>query len=132
MQSNSRHPAIIIVLIVITLMSGLASRYFDGLPTWFSSHAGDALWAMLVYWLWTLILPRQAVWKIALIALSSAFLVEFSQLYQAEWINALRQNTLVALVIGRGFLWIDLLRYSVGIACAAGLDYWIFRQATDR
>ena len=129
MQANSRHPAIVIGLIIITLISGLASRYIDGLPIWISSHAGDALWAMLVYWLWALILPRQTTWRIALIALSCAFLVEFSQLYQAEWINALRQHTLVALVIGRGFLWIDLLRYSVGMTCAAGLDYWIFRRA---
>ena len=51
----------------------------------------------------------------AAISLALAFLVEVSQLYHAPWIDSLRQTTLGGLVLGFGFLWTDLVCYSVGI-----------------
>ena len=44
-----------------------------------------------------------------------SFAVEFSQLYQAGWINAVRETHLGALVLGRGFLWSDLACYTAGV-----------------
>ena len=43
-----------------------------------------------------------------------ALLVELSQLWKSEWLEDLRDNDLAALVLGRGFLWGDLVRYAVG------------------
>ena len=47
--------------------------------------------------------------------LALAFLVEISQLYHAPWIDAIRQTALGGLVLGFGFLWTDLVCYSVGV-----------------
>ena len=48
--------------------------------------------------------------------------VETSQLIHAEWLENLRSHRIVALLIGRGFLWIDLVRYALGLVIAMGLD----------
>jgi len=58
---------------------------------------------------------RTTFW-VAVIALVFSYLIEFSQLYQATWINSLRANRIGGLVLGYGFLWSDLLCYTVGIA----------------
>ncbi len=110
-----RHRVLYAVLILIVLVLGLASRKLTGLPPWISLNAGDSLWALLVFLLFGWLSPHSSSVKIAAWALIFAFAIEFSQLYQADWINQLRQHTLVALVIGRGFVAWDLLRYSVGI-----------------
>ena len=59
---------------------------------------------------------------IAGLALLTAFTVEISQLDRIEWHDAIRSTRLGTLLLGRGFLWSDLLVYSLGTAVAAGLD----------
>lgn len=57
-----------------------------------------------------------------------AFAIEFLQLYQAPWMQALRANKLAYLVLGNGFDPLDLLAYVVGIALGAAADWacaWI-------
>ena len=56
-------------------------------------------------------------------ALAFAYAIEFSQLYQADWINQIRQMRLGGLVLGFSFLPSDLVAYTIGIATGAGLDY---------
>ncbi|WP_349655092.1 DUF2809 domain-containing protein [Neobacillus sp. YX16] len=51
-----------------------------------------------------------------------SFSIEFSQLYQEEWINQIRGTLLGALILGKGFLTVDLIRYTTGIAIASSLD----------
>ncbi|OWR27194.1 hypothetical protein CDO73_23390 [Saccharibacillus sp. O23] len=108
---------------VATLLSGLASRvYGNEIPRFLAIHAGDALWAAMIYWLIRLILPGRSTAICAGYALLLSFGVEFSQLYRAEWIDGLRKTTLGALVLGRGFLLADLVRYSAGVVCVFALD----------
>ena len=52
---------------------------------------------------------------IAVATLALAFAVEASQLYQADWINAVRDTPIGALVLGRGFLRSDLVCYTAGV-----------------
>ena len=63
--------------------------------------------------------------KVMLAALAFSFAIEFSQLYQADWINALRRTTLGGLILGYGFLWSDLVCYTVGILIGAGIELGI-------
>lgn len=56
-------------------------------------------------------------------SLALAFLVEISQLYHARWIDSIRQTALGGLVLGFGFLWTDLVCYSVGIVTGS-LTEW--------
>jgi len=48
-------------------------------------------------------------------------MVEISQLYQVEWLNNIRSTTLGRLVLGQGFLWSDIISYTVGITIATFL-----------
>lgn len=48
--------------------------------------------------------------------------MEFSQLYQGDWINTIRDTSLGALILGKGFLGVDLIRYSIGIVIAYVID----------
>ncbi|TYP70083.1 DUF2809 domain-containing protein [Paenibacillus methanolicus] len=117
--------------IAALVLLGLASRRFaDALPTFVASHAGDALWAAMAYAGFRFLLARKPVAVAAACSAVFAAAIEFSQLYQAPWINAARETTLGALVLGRGFLAVDLLRYAAGIAVAAGVDLMAQRRRT--
>ncbi|MEL7531926.1 MAG: DUF2809 domain-containing protein [Bacteroidota bacterium] len=114
------------LLLLFTLVLGFTSRWqVSWYPDFYARYAGDTWWAILVYWGLSLLGRRMSPVKIAIGALSFAFLIEFSQLYQADWIIALRNTTLGSLVLGHGFLWSDLLCYSVGIGLAFLLDRYL-------
>jgi hypothetical protein len=81
-----------------------------------AEYAGDALWALMLFSLISTLLAGRLVLARAAISLAVAFLVEISQFYHAPWIDSNRQTTLGVLVLGFGFLWTDLVCYSVGIA----------------
>jgi Protein of unknown function (DUF2809) len=100
----------------VVVFSGLASRRYRGqLPAFFAEYAGDTLWALMLFLLVSTLLAGRPVLVRAAISLALAFLVEISQLYRAPWIDSIRQTTLGGLVLGFGFLWTDLVCYSVGV-----------------
>lgn len=74
------------------------------------------LYAVMMFFLVKTVFIRLGYLKVALISLSLCFLIELSQLYTASWINDIRNTTLGALVLGRGFLWSDIAAYVVGTA----------------
>ncbi|BDS12048.1 ribosomal maturation YjgA family protein [Aureispira anguillae] len=105
-----------LILIVSTIILGLATRHYSNyLPSIINLGLGDLLWALMVYWIIGFLFPRYSIQKLALISLSICFLIEFSQLCQVDWLNAMRSNRFGSLVLGKGFLWTDLLAYTIGI-----------------
>jgi Protein of unknown function (DUF2809) len=116
-------------LSLLTMLLGLASRRWgNGLPGWVTLYAGDALWALLVFWLIRFWHPRWQPARAAAAAAVFALLVELSQLWQTPWLDALRRTMLGALVLGQGFRWNDLLCYAVGIAAGVGLEQWTLHR----
>lgn len=111
---------------------GLSTRKIDSLPMFLREHAGDALWAAMVYWGIAFLFPRASTVKVAVGALAFSFSIEASQLITHPLLEQARSTTLGALVLGHGFLWIDLVRYAVGVALAAGIDCLIQRRATHQ
>ena len=105
------------VLILLTVAAGLASRssLAAQLPAFVAIYAGDTLWALTLFLVLGFSFPRTGPGLLAIVALTLAFFVEFSQLYQARWINAVRDSRVGALVLGRGFLWSDLICYAAGV-----------------
>jgi hypothetical protein len=97
------------------------------LPSFLAEYAGDTLWALMLFLLVSTLLAGRTVRARAAISLALAFLVEISQLYHAPWIDSIRQTTLGGLVLGFGFLWTDLVCYSVGIATGSLTEWWIRR-----
>ena len=111
-------------LIVVTIITGLLSRHINGVPLFI----GDILWALMVYFMARFILIDETT-KLAVIAsLVFSYGIEFSQLYQAPWINSVRHTVIGGLVLGQTFLWSDMLCYTVGI----GLGVLIELSITPR
>jgi hypothetical protein len=99
---------------------GLASRT-PGAPPFVAAHAGDALYAVLVWLLLGVVFPRASSARLAAGAWGVCAAIEASQAFHPPWLDALRAHRLVALVLGRGFVWADLVRYAVGVGvCWAG------------
>jgi glycopeptide antibiotics resistance protein len=57
---------------------------------------------------------KNTLW-ITLAALTFSFSIEISQLYHASWIDALRAYPLGGLILGFGFLWSDVVCYTIGV-----------------
>lgn len=123
---RSRLHLTFLALAVIAL--GLASRRgYSPFPDALGNYPGDALWAWVVMlcvaWVRPAITrPRLVAWSLGI-----AFAIEFLQLYQAPWMQALRANKLAYLVLGNGFDPRDLLAYAVGIALGAAVD-WVWER----
>ena len=99
------------------MLLGLASRrYAYALPLLLRKSAGDGLWALMVYVLCGLLFPRRSTLWMGGVALTFSVLIEFSQLYHAVWIDAIRAVPLGHLVLGSGFAWGDMACYAVGIS----------------
>lgn len=117
------------LIFVATIILGLCSRRYGAyLSSFIADYAGDTLWAMMVYFGFRILFPYTQIFRIIIIALVFSYAIEISQLYQAEWINTVRNTLLGALILGHGFLWSDIVCYTVGVLLALGLDYLLFRK----
>lgn len=115
---------IYLFITLIVMLLGLASRkYMSLFPSSIAPYIGDALWAMMVYFGFRFLLPNQSTFKSLLLAFIFSFGIESSQLYQADWINEIRSTTLGGLILGYGFLYQDLISYTIGILLAALLEW---------
>ena len=92
------------------------------LSPFLKKYGGDALWALLVFVLIRFIRPRTNLVVSVWTALGVAVGVEFSQLYHAPWIDAIRGTRLGALILGNTFNWPDISAYAIGITLGALLD----------
>jgi len=102
--------------IVLVIATGLLWRSsLVALPTFWGKYGGDALWALVVFlgvgFLW----PSCSTRRAGIIAAVISCAVEFSQLYHAPWIDAVRATRLGALTIGSVFNWPDFAAYAIGI-----------------
>jgi hypothetical protein len=124
---RSRMPLAIALPLVVG--AGVASRTFPLLmPAMLGKYPGDALWALMIFVGVALVRPDLRPARLALVSLALCWLVEFSQLYQAPWINAIRATRLGHAALGSGFQAIDLLAYGVGVLAGVVLDRVVFSR----
>ncbi|MBU5675497.1 DUF2809 domain-containing protein [Alkaliphilus sp. MSJ-5] len=122
-MAKVRNRIIYFIFILLVIILGLGSRYFsDFLPKWVHLYLGDILWALMIFFIFGFLFKRKNTFWIAMVSLLFSLSIEFSQLYQAQWINEIRHTTIGGLVLGYGFLWSDLLAYTVGIAIGILLE----------
>ena len=113
----------LVILIFLVIAIGLASRRgYVPLPAVLGNYPGDALWAWVVLLCVAWVRPSIARAQLASWSLVIAFAIEFLQLYQAPWMQALRANKLAYLVLGNGFDPLDLVAYAAGIALGLAVD----------
>lgn len=128
-EPRHRNRLLYAALVLAVIATGLASRRHPGLlPTQLGKYPGDALWALMVMLLYGMARPGWPVARTALAALVTSFAVECSQLYQADWINAVRHTALGHLLLGSYFHALDLLAYAVGVAVGAAAELLMLRR----
>jgi hypothetical protein len=89
--SKGRHRVRYALLAVAVVASGLLWRSgLIPLPRWLSNHGGDSWWALMVFVGCGFLRPRASTQAVASLALAFAWGVEFSQLYHAPWLDAVR------------------------------------------
>jgi glycopeptide antibiotics resistance protein len=125
----SKDRLIYFTAVIITMAAGLASRRFgELLPDFVHEHFGDALWAAMIYFgvrmVW---INRSREWAM-IVSLMFSWAIECSQIIQTPWLNEVRSTVLGALILGHGFLAMDLLRYAVGILFVYGIDRYFLRN----
>jgi len=107
------------IIIVITIATGLFVRLKkQWFPDIVNLYLGDILYAFMMYYIVSFIAMYKAIKIKAIAALLICFAIELFQLYQAEWINVIRQTLPGRLILGSGFLWSDLLAYCIGVTAA--------------
>lgn len=114
--------------IAVLIALGLLSRRVKFVP----AACGDALWAMMVYCCFRIVLIRKPLVISAAAALIASFAVEFSQMLTPDWLVKIRSTFLGHMLLGQGFLWSDLLAYTIGIAVVYGLTALIRQGVMEK
>jgi hypothetical protein len=83
---------------------------------------GDALWAAMMVWIVSAVVPRAALPARGAGAYTICVLVELSQLIHAPFLDAVRATRLGHLVLGSGFDARDLVAYALGVALATSVE----------
>jgi hypothetical protein len=123
---------IYLIFIPILIFSAFVTRSgASWIPVFVAEYGGDTLWVTMVFMVLRAIAPRWSPWKAAGLSLMIAYLCELSQLYHAPWIETVRSYRLGGVIFGYGFLWSDLVCYTVGILVGALCDGWL-RKALGR
>lgn len=92
------------------------------------NFAGDFLWAALIYLMFSFCFIRLSFQYKFWIPLLICYAVEATQLYHAPWIDSLRQNSFLQLVLGHGvFGFTDILAYTLAIMIVSGMDRLVAR-----
>lgn len=122
-----------VALAVGTAAVGLiVNRGGGGLPPVVRDVLGDALWAaMLTWWIAAAAPALRLPWRAA-VALACCFIVEFSQMYHAPALDALRRTTVGHLVLGSGFDPRDLVAYTAGVLVVVLFERTWGRSAIHR
>lgn len=121
-----------LIAIVVVLALGLPTRLVpEMLPPFVVNYAGDALWALAIFLGLGFIFRQAQTRTLFITAMLITWGIEFSELYQAEWINQLRSIKLFALILGYTFLPVDLVSYTVGILTGVALEKLILWRKPD-
>ncbi|MDR6967166.1 hypothetical protein J2X31_001173 [Flavobacterium arsenatis] len=121
-MKESRISYFIITLTVVII--GIISRKIAFVPFF----VGDVFYAVMVYFGIRFLFIHLKKLKSAIIALSICYCIELLQLYDAEWINELRNTLFGHYVLGQGFLWSDILAYTLGIVLASYIEKILFSR----
>jgi len=108
--------------ILVCVLIGLSSRYTSYYPQAIQVHIGDVAWASMIYFGFKLMIKKDKILSPIILSLSFCWFIEFSQIYQGDWLVHIRHTFLGGLILGKGFLWIDLFRYAMGIVLAVAAD----------
>jgi hypothetical protein len=111
--------ALLLSLIAIVPL-GYWVRFRGVFPEWLNDALGsvayEIFWILLVVFL----LPRLAIKRVAVGVCLATSAIECLQLYQPDWLQALRHTLPGRLILGNQFSWSDFPPYFVGSLAGLG------------
>ena len=115
--------ALSLVLMVVTMIGGLVIRFVPfGLLPVVVKYGGSMLWALMIYWIVSTLLPSLRLCAVALLTAGITVSVEFFKLYHAPALDAFRLTLPGILLLGRFFSAWDILAYWIAISAGVFLD----------
>ncbi|EOP69338.1 MULTISPECIES: DUF2809 domain-containing protein [Bacillus cereus group] len=115
-MNTKRNRLLYALFTIVVVILGLISRKFAfALPDLLNDYLGDALWALMIFTGFGFLFSKIETKKLAFISLIFCYGIEIIQLYHETWIDSIRATTLGGLVLGYGFLWSDLVAYTIGV-----------------
>ncbi|MGH1256193.1 MULTISPECIES: ribosomal maturation YjgA family protein [Bacillus] len=128
-MNTKRNRLLYATFTIIVIILGLSSRKLAfALPALLNDYLGDALWALMIFTGFGFLFPKIKTKKLAFISLLFCYGIEISQLYHAEWIDSIRATTLGGLVLGYGFLWNDLVAYTIGVGIGMFCEFTLQKK----
>lgn len=105
--------SLLLSLIVVAPL-GYVIRFAGAMPEWLNDALGsvfyEIFWILLIVWVYPQVLPLKAAIGVCLATCG----LEFLQLWQPQWLQALRATVPGRLVLGNTFTWSDFPAYFVG------------------
>ncbi|WP_299581645.1 DUF2809 domain-containing protein [Mucilaginibacter sp.] len=115
-------------LIITTILVGLLSRHIEGVPMF----VGDILWGLMVYFIVRFLFIGKSIKWVTIVSLLFCYSIEFSQLYQAPWINSIRHTVVGGLILGETFFWGDMVFYTIGISAGILINVLLNKRPANR
>jgi hypothetical protein len=116
-------------LLIATVRAGLAIRFAPlGLPPFLVKYGGSALYAMMLYWVISTILPSRRFLNAALLAGALATAIEFFKLVHTPALDTFRLTLPGVLLLGRFFSVWDIAAYWLAIAAGALADRHLLQR----
>ncbi|WP_002147373.1 ribosomal maturation YjgA family protein [Bacillus cereus] len=115
-MNTKRNRLLYAMFTIVVIILGLSLRKFAfALPDLLNDYLGDALWALMIFTGFGFLFSKIETKKLAFISLIFCYGIEISQLYHAPWIDNIRATAIGGLVLGYGFLWSDVVAYTIGV-----------------
>jgi hypothetical protein len=117
-----------LALAIVTIAVGLAIHWHGtSLGPVLRDILGDALWAVMMFWFVSALIPGVRLVGRGVVALCICFAVEAGQRIDSPGLDALRNSTVGHLVLGSGFDPRDFVSYSAGVFAAMLIAYGVAR-----
>lgn len=117
-----------LIFILLTIGIGLFSRS-RFIPDLIYPYLGDLLYCLMFYFIIGFLFPKMKSVNVLLFCVVICFAIELSQLIQVDWLNKIRETTFGRLTLGSGFLWSDLVSYSIGGLIGFGFENYLNKKA---
>jgi hypothetical protein len=122
-KMHSRSFKLSLALMIVTVVAGLALRFGRfGLPSFVVKYGGSMMWALMIYWIVSALLPSWRLLAVGLLAGVLATAVEFIKLFHSPALDASRLTLPGILLLGRFFSVWDIVAYWLAISLGAFVD----------
>lgn len=126
-MKTKRNRSHFLIFTILTIAVGLFSRS-RFIPELIYPYLGDLLYCLMFYFVFGFLFPKMESVNVLLFSVATCFVIEISQLVDVNWLNEIRDTTLGKLTLGSGFLWSDLVSYSLGGLLGFGFENYILKN----